>query len=132
MDNLQSEIEERINTMVGDLLVVVRRAAIEAVNNALSGTPGAVGRATVTRPPSSRGRKRTLAPRRSAEELSHLREQLYAEIVKSPGERMVYYASKLGMPTKPLSLLREQLLKSGQVRKVGQRDKMRYFPMDKA
>ncbi len=132
MDNLQAQIEERINVMVGEILVVVRRAAIEAVNNSLSGT-GAVAAPTSGRRTAKR-RKPSRAPKkhRSAKELASLSKRLYAEIEKSPGQGMALYAEKLGMPVRALSRPMQHLKKAEEVRTMGERDRMRYFPMGSA
>ncbi len=127
MVNLQNQIEERVNAMVGEILVVVRRAAIEAVNQALSGASTAVS----PRPRSKPGKRQSqpAAPRRSPEQLASQRERLYTEISELPGEGMALYASKLQVPVRALSLPARQLRKAQRVRTVGQRERMRYFPM---
>lgn len=133
MENLQAQIEERINAMVGEVLVLVRRAAIDSVNNALSGTT-AVGRRPAGGTPVGGRRKRSSEPqnRRSLEDLASLRERLYAEVAKAPGEGMALYSKQLGLSVRELSLPTQQLRKTGRVRTVGERDRMLYFPMGQA
>ncbi len=127
MVNLQNQIEERINAMVGEILVVVRRAALEAVNQALSGAGTPVSPRSRAKP--AKRQPQPAAPRRSPEQLASQRERLYAEISAQPGEGMALYANKLQVPVRALSLPAQQLRKAQRVRTVGQRDKMRYFPM---
>lgn len=132
MDNLQSQIEERINVMVGEVMLLVRRAATEAVSKALSGT-GAIS-ARAARPSGSRRSPRPAVAqsRRTPAELAELGERLYQAIAEAPGEPMVLYAKKLGLSVRELSLPVQHLRKSERVRTVGERDRMRYFPMGSA
>lgn len=132
MENLQAQIEERINAMVGEVLVLVRRAAIESVNNALSGTGAIRGRSVGTPGDNRRKRSTESQSRRSPEELAILRERLYAEVAKVPGEGMLLYSTQLGLSVRELSLPTQQLRKAGRVRTVGERDRMLYFPMGQA
>ena len=128
MENLQAQIEERINEMVGDVLVLVRRAANDALNNALSGTSATGGAKAAPR----RGKRRTSQPqaRRSPEELSALCERLYQEIEKQPGKGMALYAEALDTAVRDLGVVMKRLKKAGRVRSLGERDRMQYFPMD--
>lgn len=128
MENLQAQIEERINEMVGDVLVLIRRAASDAVNNALSGTTAASG----AKAEPKRGKRRASQPRarRSPEELSALCERLYQKIDEQPGKGMAVYAEALGTAVRDLGVVMKRLKKAGRVRSLGQRDRMQYFPMD--
>jgi len=128
MENLQAQIEERINEMVGDVLVLIRRAANDAVNNALSGTPATGG----AKAGSKRGKRRVSKPqaRRSPEELSALCERLYQAIDEQPGQGMAVYAEVLAVAGRDLGVVVKRLRKAGRVRTIGERDRTRYFPMD--
>ncbi len=130
MENLQVQIEERINVMVGDVLVLIRRAASDAINNALSGTAATKGSGAGRK----RGKRRVSKPqtRRSPEELSDLCERLYQKIDEQPGEGMAAYAEALAVAARDLGVVVRRLKKTGRVRTVGERDRMRYFPMDQA
>lgn len=132
MDNLQTQIEERINVMVGEVMLLVRRAATEAVSKALSGT-GAVS-SPAARPSGSRRPRRPAAAqsRRTPAELAELGERLYQVIADAPGEPMVLYAKTLGLSVRELSLPAQYLRKAKRVRTVGERDRTRYFPMGSA
>ena len=130
METLQAQIEERINEMVGDVLVLIRRAANDAVNNALSGTTATGG----AKAGPKRGKRRVSKPqaRRSPEELSDLCERLYQKIDEQPGEGMAAYAEALAVAPRDLGVVVGRLRKAGRVRTVGERDRMRYFPMEQA
>ena len=130
MENLQAQIEERINAMVGDVLVLIRQAANDAVNNALSGTTATVGAGTGQK----RNKRRVSKPqaRRSPEEISKLCERLYQKIDEHPGQGMAAYAEALAVGARDLGVVVRRLKKGGRVRTVGERDRMRYFPMDQA
>jgi len=130
MENLQAQIEERINAMVGDVLVLIRRATTDAINNVLSGTTAA----SVARPEPKPGKRRVSQPRarRSPEELSALCERLYQKIDEHPGQGMAVYAEVLAVATRDLGVVAKRLKKVGRVRTLGQRDRMRYFPMEQA
>jgi hypothetical protein len=128
MENLQAQIEERINEMVGDVLVLIRRAANDAVNNALSGTTAPGGAKAAPK----RGKRRASQPqaRRSPEELSALCERLYQKIDEDPGKGMAAYAEALSTAVRDLGVVMKRLRKAGRVRTLGERDRMQYFPMD--
>ena len=130
MENLQVQIEERINAMVGDVLVLLRQAANDAVNNALSGTAATVGAGTGQK----RSKRRVSKPqaRRSPEEITKLCERLYQKIDENPGQGMAAYAEALAVGARDLGVVVRRLKKGGRVRTVGERDRMRYFPMDQA
>lgn len=132
MENLHVEIEQRINEMVGDVLVLVRRAASDAIHHALSGLPAAEGsrgraRKSPVKQPASKSYNR-----RTTEELAMLRDRLYQQIDEKPGEGMAVYAEALGIAARELGVIARRLKKEGRVRTIGERDGTRYFPMDQA
>ena len=116
--------------MVGDVLVLLRQAANDAVNNALSGTAATVGAGTGQK----RSKRRVSKPqaRRSPEEITKLCERLYQKIDENPGQGMAAYAEALAVGARDLGVVVRRLKKGGRVRTVGERDRMRYFPMDQA
>jgi hypothetical protein len=130
MENLQAQIENRIDVMVGEVLVLVRQAAHDAINNALSGTTE-LGKST-TEPKRRKSRVMTLQQRRTPEQLAELAEQLYQQVDKQPGQGMAVYAEALSIPAKDLGVVMRRLRKAGRVRTLGDRDRTRYFPMDPA
>lgn len=130
MENLQTQIEERINVMVGEVLVLLRRVANDAINNALSGTAATVGSGAAP----ERGKQRVSKPqaKRSPAELKDLSERLYQKIDEQPGQGMAVYAEALAVAARDLGVVMRRLKKDGRVRTVGERDRTRYFPMDQA
>ena len=119
--------------MVGDVLVLIRRAANDAINNALSGTAATDG-CGAGRKHGKRSKRRVSKSqvRRSPEDLSDLCERLYQTIDEQPGEGMAAYAEALAVAARDLGVVMGRLKKTGRVRTVGERDRMRYFPMDQA
>ncbi len=116
--------------MGGDVLMLVRGAANDARNNALSGATAAGGAKAAPK----RGKRRASQPqaRRSPEELSALCERLYQKIDEQPGKGMAVYAEALGTAVRDLGVVMQRLKKAGRVRSLGERDRTRYFPMDQA
>ena len=71
---------------------------------------------------------RASTPRRSDEELLRLRKRLQDEITREPGQSLRRYSETLGVSVKDLDVVRERLLKEGDIRKVGQRSSTVYYP----
>jgi len=130
MQNLQSQIENRIDKMVADVLVLVRSAAIDAVNNALNNSEA--------KPPVNqvRGKKRResaknkkKSTRRTTEEIQNIADDLYKQIEDNPGEQIIFYKEKMGLSTKELDSPMRILKREERVKSTGERNEMRYFPM---
>jgi len=134
MTNFQQKIEEQVGTFVRSVNELIRRAAIEALEQAVV-VPGLT---PVDSRPQARnaGRprrkpglaKKPAAPREPAE-LAALTERLYGAIVAQPGETMEVLAPAAGCAGKQLRVSIEQLLKAERVSKAGERRSTRYFPM---
>lgn len=58
-----------------------------------------------------------------------LAEELYAQICRHPGETMVMLSQHMKVPAKTLSLPAGKLAKAGRIKKTGQRQFTRYFPI---
>lgn len=128
MENLQSQIEKRIDQMVGDVLVLIRKAASDAVNNALNGTDIKMSvRSTKARRKPTTKTLRT--PSRTKEEIQHIAHTLYMHIEDNPGEKIAVYGNTMGMDTRELDRPMRNLKKEGRVKSAGGRHDMRYFPM---
>jgi hypothetical protein len=117
MKNLQAEVEQSIETLVARLQRAVGEAAIEALEQRLVQRP----RATAKR--------RSGAPHRSPAEIMSLAEQLYEAICAQPGERMMELSKVVGQRSEALSLPVSKLLKTGRVRKAGNHQYTRYYPV---
>ena len=74
-------------------------------------------------------RSRATGPRRTPEELEALGVRLFAAVESSPGETMTTLAARLNLRTAELALPAERLKKDGRVKTVGERSRMRYYPM---
>lgn len=69
-----------------------------------------------------------MGPRRTAEEIAELGEQLYELVCAHPGESMTLFAEQMGMRAGDLHVPMSKLKVAGRVRSVGQRSLTRYFP----
>jgi hypothetical protein len=134
MTNLQQRIEEQVGTFVRNVSELIRRAAIEALEQAIvvpgvafvGGLPKGVRAERPRQKP--RAAKRPAPPREPAE-LAALTERLYGAIAAQPGETIEVLAPTVGCPGKQLRVSIEHLLKAERVRKAGVRRSTRYFPM---
>ena len=123
----RDELASQIQLLVRAYLAEAEQAAEEALAHAfLRPTPSSC------RPPQAvdmRGSKRRQqGPRRSAEALAELANQLAAAIASKPGESMKVFTQEFGVGVRelhrPMTLLKDQ----GRIRSVGQRHLTRYFP----
>jgi hypothetical protein len=117
MKLIQDRIEAQVEVFVGNLQELMREAAIEAVERAIG----------VRDRPKAR---RETSGRRRPEEVAALTDALYAAICAQPGASMTTIGQAIGRRTDELSLCAHRLLCAGRVRKVGQRNQTRYFPVD--
>ena len=133
MENLQQKIEEQIGAFVCNLNALIRQAATDALERAISvqlrstqrdkrpkGINKAIGGESSKQP----------AAARDPAELSTLTERLYKAIASQPGETMQMLAPVVGCPPVELRVSIGHLLKRGRVKRAGERQQTRYFPMD--
>lgn len=120
------QLAEAIEALVSSYVAAGRQAALGALERSFSST------SSKARPRSRRPRGgpgvRTPSPRRSADEISQLSEQLYGLVCAHPGESMTYLAEQTGIRASDLHVPMSKLKAAGQVRSVGQRSSTRYFP----
>lgn len=134
MTNLQQSIEQQVGAFVRNINELIRRAAIEALERAIVvpglGVVGHQPRRSETGNGKSKARsaKKPGPPRESAE-LAALTERLYEAIASRPGETMQTLAPVVGCPPPQLRVSIGQLMKLGRVKKAGERQFTRYFPM---
>jgi hypothetical protein len=121
------ELAEQIEQLVRNHIAATRTAAAAAVERAFADTSRSGDRpnTSAARP----GPRRTIAPKRAAEELVALGEQFYAALCRQPGESMMTLASQVGASPRALQVAVARLKRAGRVRSVGQRQHTRYFPM---
>jgi hypothetical protein len=153
MSDVNDEVRIRVAAFTSELAELIRRAAIEAVQEALGngagglrlppparrGTTGAKGAATPrgeaqwgeTAPSRRLGRKRAPGEKRPPEELAKLTETLASYIKSNPGQRIEQIGTGLGTPTKELSLPVKKLLRAKRISSKGQKRATTYYPLNK-
>lgn len=137
MKNIQTQIESRISaivsTMTEEMIIVLREAAIEAVNGAFS----RLGEQE-KRPPTKTKRHEIATQSvvttngyetRETKISDGLLASLYNKIEEAPGKHMGEYAKMLGVPSKTLRIPMLKLRQSNQVKMIGQRSEALYFPI---
>ena len=123
-DQLARSISDLVTAYVDE----ARRGAHEALDEAFSAALAPNGRAVQKRRSTpSRG---AAAPsrRRSADEISELKERLLASVCARPGESMTAFSEELGQSIRSLQRPMSKLRAEGRVRCVGERNMARYFP----
>jgi transcriptional regulator with GAF, ATPase, and Fis domain len=135
--NIEDEIRSRVDAFVAELSDLVRRAALEAVANALTGqlgTPRKPGRAK--RAPQARRAEHlpeaARAPRRRGEkrppeEISALTERALECIRSNTGQGVEQIAKSLGTTTRELTLPMKRLLAEKKITSKGEKRATRYF-----
>jgi hypothetical protein len=118
MKTIEARIDERVTDLFDSLHALVGELALEAL-----------ARRTRQAPKGPRKRRPPAQPRREPEEVAELAERLYSEICAQPGETMTTLAQRLAAPVKALALPASKLAKSGRIKKAGQRQFTRYFPV---
>jgi len=97
MDNLQNQVNARVEAFVAEITGLARAAAYQALSAGLD-TPIASGRgATVA----MRGRK---GGKRTADEIAQMADAFLAHVTANPGQRMEHIAKELGLATPELTL----------------------------
>ena len=116
MKTIQTRIEERVEAFVVDLQQLVRDAAIDAIDRAL---------VDKKRPMA----QRRVSTRRAPEEPAELTEALYEAVCATPGASMRVLSESVERGCRELALPVRRLMRDGRVKKTGQRDQTRYFPV---
>ena len=125
-DPIDVLLRESIDAFVEEMNALVRRAAVEAVSDALGATASAGGRlkSSVSAPSPGRGKKRT---RRSLAELEKTADKIEAFIRANPGCKMEDVSSGLRAATKDLRRPIQFLHEAKRIKTKGQRRGMQYF-----
>lgn len=118
MKTIEARIDDRVDDLLSSLNALVGELAVEALARRTRRTPS---RAVKHCP--------TAQSRRGREEVAALAEELYAQICRHPGETMVTLSRHMKVPVKALSLPACKLGKTGRIKKAGQRQFTRYFPI---
>jgi hypothetical protein len=146
-NHFSAEIEARIGQFVADLSVLVRKAAIASVAEALGSEaasspprrgPGrprkSVAAPTASTTPASNGSGALRLPRlkkgqkRDPKDLEKIVAAVGAHVKDHPGEGVEHIAKHLGVATKEITLPIAKLLEQKAIKKKGVKRATRYFP----
>jgi hypothetical protein len=123
MDNLQNQVNARVEAFVAEITELARAAAYQALSAGID-TQIASGRgATVA----IRGRK---GGKRTAAEIAQMADAFLAHVTANSGQRMEHIAKELGLATPELTLPVRKLLADGKLRVEGQKRATQYYPAD--
>ena len=123
MDNLQHQVNARVEAFVAEITELARAAAYQALSAGLD-TPIASGRGATA---AMRGRK---GGKRTAEEIAQMAEAFLSHVTANPGRRMEQIAKELGLATPELTLPVKKLLADGKLRVEGQKRATEYYPAE--
>ena len=124
MDNLQSQVNARVEAFVAEITELARAAAYQTLNSALEGGQPVSGRGAT---PILRGRR---SGKRTADELAQMADAFLAHVTANPGQRMEHIAKELGVATPEFMLPVRKLLADGKLRVEGQKRATQYYPAD--
>jgi hypothetical protein len=126
---LDSQIQDHIQSFVDELTLLIKRAAVQSVAEALNGG----SRRGAGRPRGSRitagptGAVRRKGAKRDPEELEALTDKLFNYIRSNDGQRIEQIGEALGSPTKELALPVKKLIATKKIRTTGTRRATKYF-----
>ena len=123
MDNLQQQVNARVEAFVAEITELARAAAYQALSGALD-SPIAIGSGMA---PILRGRR---GGKRTADEIAQMADAFLAYITTNPGQRMEHIARELGLATPELTLPVRKLLADGKLRVEGQKRATQYYPTE--
>jgi hypothetical protein len=123
MDNLQHQVNARVEAFVAEITELARAAAYQALSAGLD-TPIASGRSATVAIRGRRGGKRT------ADEIAQMADAFLAHVTANPGQRMEHIAKELGLATPELTLPVRKLLADGKLRVEGQKRATQYYRAD--
>jgi hypothetical protein len=123
MDNLQQQVNARVEAFVAEITEFARAAAYQALSGALD-SPIAIGGGVA---PMLRGRR---GGKRTADEIAQMADAFLSYVTTNPGQRMEHIARELGLATPELTLPVKKLLTDGKLRVEGQKRATEYYPAD--
>lgn len=139
-NGIDDQIRARVEDFVTEITDLVRTAALDAVQEAISRVDGAAlpnaprARKTATRRKAARRATRKTARRagggrvrRSSEDLEALQNDFLAYVRANPGERIEEISVGMSTPSSELKRPVQLLLADGKLRTEGQRRGTRYF-----
>jgi len=129
---LDQQIQDHIQTFVQELTLLVKRAAVQSVAEALN--EGGSVRRGPGRPRGSRPRaaaapsaSRRKGAKRDPRLLAALTDKLFSYVKSHPGQRIEQIAGGMGTATKELALPAKKLIASKKIRTTGTRRATKYF-----
>lgn len=121
--NLDALIRDCIDSFVADVTLLVKRAALESVQDALSeGSPAARRGVRRRGRPAGKGRR----GRRSSADLEAISSSVLAHVKSNPGQRLEQIAKALNRPTSILKRPVAKLVAAKQLKTKGQKRGMTY------
>jgi DNA-binding NtrC family response regulator len=146
MSNVETEIRSHVDSFVSQLSALVRKAALEAVADALregqpvgaAAAPRKAGRAKAAPPPAAEVKKagrparaakptRKKGEKRSKEELAAMTQKVLEHIRANSGQGVEQIAKDLGTTTKELTLPIRKLLVEKKITSKGEKRATKYF-----
>ena len=124
MSDLQTQMNRVVAGFVAQITELARRAAIDNLEAALSGTEA---RRAVTGTSAGVARTRGRGAKRSSDELDKLAERFQTFVKENPGLRIEQINKQLGTTTKDLALPIRKLLAEGAIHAKGQKRSTTYF-----
>ena len=158
MDNVDTQLKHRVDSFVAELSALVKKAALEAVTNALKGegaapgvakaagkkraapaaaaaapvaAPKAAAKAPKAAPAAPAASKRKAGQKRSPDEITKTTDKLLAYITKNSGQRIEEIAKGVGNSTKELTLPVKKLLTDKKISSKGEKRATRYYAAGK-
>lgn len=123
MNDLDRQIRAHVEAFVDEITKLVRKAALDAVSDALGGKVAApkVARPTRARKAADKGRKR------SPKELEKVSASILLFLEEHQGSGAIQIARGLGVATKDLVLPVKKLLSAGTLTSKGQKRATKYY-----
>lgn len=116
MKTIQARVDENVDALIRSLNALVGEVALDALARRMQRKP-------------QRQRRAAEQVHRKPEEIAALAEELYAQICLHPGETMLALSTHVKRPPSMLAVPARKLVGAGRVKKAGQRQFTRYFPV---
>jgi hypothetical protein len=128
---LDSQIQDHIQSFVEELTLLIKRAAVQSVAEALNEGGGRRGpgrpRGAARSSGAPAGASRRKGAKRDPQELEALTEKLNGYVKAHGGQRIEQIAQGMGTSTKELALPAKKLLATKKIRTTGTRRATKYF-----
>lgn len=134
MSDINQRIQDKVESFVADLSALVRRAALQAVEESLGISRGGAqasserGRRAPAAKPSRKKSAAASGQKRPPEEIEQTLEAVLGYVTGNPGVGVEQIAAALGTKTRPLTLPIRKLLKAGVITRSGEKRATKYFP----